>query len=156
MPLLLLFCAQAAGQSSAGLEELYLDECTAITDTGLTAIAAGCRNLRALTVRRCIRLTDASLMAVADRGVLEVLSVNGVHHITSVLMQALARSCKDTLRELDVSFCRDISESALGRLVDQCVHLQKLRVYGCSQLTKKFLYGQSNDNLTEILGAAVE
>lgn len=145
---------QGTGQSS-GLEELHLDECTAVTDIGLSAIAAGCRGLKVLSVRRCTRLTDASLLQIAERGTLEVLSVNGVHHVTSALMEALAKSCKDTLRELDVSFCRDVSEGAVGKLVDSCVNLSKLTVYGCSQLTKRFLHGHANDNLSEVLGATV-
>lgn len=105
-----------------------------------------------LSVRRCGRLTDKSLVTVADKGTLEVLSVNTVHGVTSHTIQALTRCCREVLRELDVSFCRDISEGALGQLVDQCsISLRKLKVYGCSQLTARFLHGHSND-LLEIEG----
>lgn len=144
-----------AGGGSSGLEELYFDECTAVTDTGLAAVSASCRGLKVLSVRRCTRLTDSSLIAVAERGTLETLSVNGVHQVTSALINSLTTCCKDTLHDLDISFCRDVSESALGKMVDHCVNLRRLRVYGCSQLTKRFLYGHGNERLTEIMGATL-
>lgn len=56
------------------------------------------------------------------------------------------------LRHLDVSFCRGISEAALGLVADACVNLTSLTVFGCSHVGRKFLYGHSNPVLREVVG----
>ncbi|KAF6264728.1 hypothetical protein COO60DRAFT_17560 [Scenedesmus sp. NREL 46B-D3] len=134
------------------LEELVLDECAAVSDAGLLAVVGAARQLRVLSLRRCGRLTDASLLPAVQRGTLEVLSVNGLHQLSSHTLTELTRSCREVLRELDVSFCRGIAEGALGQLVDACEQLSVLKVYGCSQLTARFLHGHSSTALTQVLG----
>jgi DNA repair protein RAD7 len=141
---------QQAAQSP--LEELVLDECTAVSDAGLLAVVSAARQLRVLSLQRCGRLSDASLLPAVQRGTLEVLSVNGLHSVSSHTLVELSRSCREVLRELDVSFCRNIAEGALGQLVDACERLSVLKVYGCSQVTKRFLHGHSNDVLVQVLG----
>eukprot|EP00879_Flechtneria_rotunda_P026293 GHRR01028028.1.p1 GENE.GHRR01028028.1~~GHRR01028028.1.p1 ORF type:complete len:517 (+),score=163.65 GHRR01028028.1:303-1853(+) len=139
-------------RAHSGLEELGLDECSYVTDQGLLAVTHVCKRLRVLSLKRCARLTDEAIAAVADKGTLEVLSVNAVHNIGLATIQALASSCKETLQELDISFCRGVPEGALGQLVDKCERLERLKLYGCSQLTKRFLHGHSNEGLVEVAG----
>ena len=55
------------------------------------------------------------------------------------------------MQELDVSWCRKLSDEVLGHLVDSCRSLRRLSVWGCSQLTDTFLMGHSNDTL-EVVG----
>lgn len=145
--------ARSASSAHSALEELVLDECAAVSDAGLLAVVGACRKLRVLSLRRCGRLTDASLLPAVERGTLEVLSVNGVHQVGSAVIQALSRSCREVLHELDVSFCRDVAEGALGQLLDRCEKLQRLKVYGCSQLTKRLLHGHSNEGV-QVLGVS--
>ena len=64
-------------------------------------------------------------------------------------MQALALHCKDTLLHLDVSFCRAVSESALGLVADSCASLASLSLFGCSHIGREFLYGHSNEKLAQ-------
>eukprot|EP00775_Hariotina_reticulata_P013890 gene13890-14009_t len=151
----------AAAGSCPSLEALSLAMCLGVDDAGLTGLAALSRpshggssssaggrrgGVKELILDECSAVSDAGLLAIA--GTLEVLSVNTVNGVTSRTIQALSRCCREVLRELDVSFCRDISEGALGQLVDQCSgSLRKLKVYGCSQLTARFLHGHSNDHL---------
>ena len=42
--------------------------------------------------------------------------------------------CRDSLEELDVSWCRSVPESWLGLLADGCSNLRKLTIFGCSQV----------------------
>lgn len=146
--------SNALSSSGGGLRELVLDDCTGISDAGLLALLDGpdgCRSLHRLSVAHCSKLTDASLVPLAERGVLESLSVNSLHNIGPATLQALARSCGETLRELDVSFCRGITEGSVGQLVDRCSNLEQLKVYSCTQLSSKFLHGHSNDKVA-VLG----
>src|SRR5262249_34889600 len=107
------------------------------------------------SVANCAKITDASLTHIANRASLQILSINGVPSITETTMKALALSCKDSLSLLDISFCRQISEQALGLVVDSCQKLEELLLFGCTQIGKSFLYGHSNDNLVRIFGLSM-
>lgn len=149
--------ADGSGSSSStinGLQELVLDDCSSVSDAGLLALVDGrdgCRSLHRLSLGHCSKLTDASLVPLAERGVLEALSLNSLHQVGPATLHALARNCGDVLRELDVSYCRGITEGSLGALVDRCSKLQKLCVYSCTQLTQRFLHGHSREELV-VLG----
>lgn len=141
------------GSRGSSLEELVLDDCAAVCDAGLLSLLHndGCRRLRRLSLAHCSKLTDASLVPLAELGVLEQLSLNSLHNVGPATLQALGRACGEVLRELDVSFCRGLTEGSVGALVDRCGKLQRLSVYSCTQLTKRFLHGHSRDGL-EVLG----
>ena len=63
--------------------------------------------------------------------------------------------CSECLESLDISFCRNVTEASLGMMVDRCSRLRTLRVFGCSQISTRFVHGHSNDELTIIgLGTA--
>jgi DNA repair protein RAD7 len=136
------------------LQELVVDDCTGVSDAGLLALLDGrdgCRSLQRLSVAHCCRVTDASLVPLAERGVLEALSINSLYKVGPATLQALARYCGDVLRELDVSFCRGVTEASVGALVDRCSKLERLSVYSCTQLTQRFLHGHSREDLV-VLG----
>lgn len=42
---------------------------------------------------------------------------------------------RERLQELDVSFCRAVTDGALGALVDACPGLKRLHLWGCTQVT---------------------
>jgi hypothetical protein len=77
-----------------------------VTDTGLRALAAGCKALRCFSARHCSRLSDEALAALAARGQLRELDVSGSPAAGPSLMRSLAQCCKDSLEVLDLSFCR--------------------------------------------------
>lgn len=134
------------------LESLAIDECGKITDKGILAVAGGCKQLRHLSARRCAKLTDESLAAIASRGALQHLNINGIPGVASATMKAVALCCKDSLQYLDIGFCRNVSESAVGLVADKCHNLHTMLVFGCSQLTNRFLHGHSNESLDRIAG----
>lgn len=163
----------AIAASCPGLRELHMDKCAAVTDQGLAALAAGCPELRVLwadscnkltdvgldavaadcprlevlSVRRCYRLTDQALARVALRCSLHTLHVSHVERVGCHTMASLASATKDRLQVLDVSFCRGLTDDVLGALVDSCPQLTRLHVFGCSQLTERFLHGHGHDTL---------
>lgn len=49
-------------------------------------------------------------------------------------MVALASHSKGSLEVLDVSFCRNIGDEALGLVADSCHGLKKIIMFGCSQV----------------------
>ena len=42
--------------------------------------------------------------------------------------------CRESLEELNISWCRGVPEPWLGVLADACTCLRKLTVFGCSQV----------------------
>ncbi|CAN0297555.1 unnamed protein product, partial [Hapterophycus canaliculatus] len=60
---------------------------------------------------------------------------------------ALARYCSSSLESLDLSFCRGVSDDALGHLVDASPNLRSLRLWGCTQVTDRFLGGHRREEL---------
>jgi hypothetical protein len=49
-------------------------------------------------------------------------------------MLALKEFCATSLRVLDISFCRSISEDALGVLADEADKLASVVLWGCTQV----------------------
>ena len=43
-------------------------------------------------------------------------------------------ACRESLEELNISWCRGVPEPWLGVLADACTCLRKLTVFGCSQV----------------------
>lgn len=98
-------------------------------------------------MRRCTKLTDDALARVATLCTLRTLNTSHVDHVGHLTMAALAHAARERLEKLDVSFCRGVSDDSLGALVDACPYLAQLKVYGCSQLTNRFLHGHGHTSL---------
>ncbi|KAG2483984.1 hypothetical protein HYH03_017151 [Edaphochlamys debaryana] len=141
--------ALAAGRGGA-LQGLTLDECGGrVTDAGVAALAGQCVALRSFSARRCTRLGDAALASLlrAGGGTMERLALSGVPGVGPGVAGALASACRDSLVGLDVSFCRKLPDRAMGLLLSRCTRLRRLVVYGCSQLSARSLYGHDNAHL---------
>lgn len=52
---------------------------------------------------------------------------------------------------MDLSFCRGVTDNGLGRLADACGRLRKLHLWGCRQVTDKFISGTVNESV-QIIG----
>lgn len=91
-------------------------------------------------------------LQVAQRGTLRHLSVNAVHSVGPLTMRALALCCKESLETLDISFCRKITDDALGVVADKCHRLRSVTLFGCSQITQRFVHGHSNQALMHVEG----
>jgi len=150
---------EAISSKCANLTRLMLRNCDAITDRGLLVLSEGvCAHLAHLDVSRCKNLTDEGILAlVTKRKSLSHLSLNAAgsvivdeetglqtHGITDQTLVALREHTTKSLQELDVSWCRGISDEGLGFLVDNSYNLKILYVRGCAQITDIFLNGHKN------------
>lgn len=74
--------------------------------------------------------------------VLRSLNIASCVNVTNRGIAAITKRCSgNALNELDISFVREVSEDAIGRLVDCCQqhdNLQRIVIWGCSQLTDRF------------------
>ncbi|KAL0330639.1 UNVERIFIED_CONTAM: F-box/LRR-repeat protein 17 [Sesamum angustifolium] len=169
------------GQS---IKELDLADCLALTDCSLKTIGSNCADLCALNIANLHNLTDLGLEYLAngcksiqklklcrngfsDEAMAAFLECSGeslmellLNNMTMVgpnTALSLAKHSRKLL-SLDISWCRRITNEALGLIVDSCSSLKLLKVFGCRQITNVSLNGHSNPfvriiglNLTPIL-----
>ncbi|KAF8100764.1 hypothetical protein N665_0218s0102 [Sinapis alba] len=168
----------ARGQA---LKQLILTNSVKLTDSSIKDISENCPNLSVLDLANVCKLTDCALGYLANGcqaleklifcrnsfsdeavaafvetsgGSLVELSLNNVKKVGHNTALALAKLSKK-LQILDVSWCRDMSDNALGYIVDSCSSLKVLKVFGCTQITDAFVGGHSNPNV-KILGLKMD
>ncbi|KAK9831384.1 hypothetical protein WJX81_008255 [Elliptochloris bilobata] len=145
----------AAARALPSLTALVADDCGRAGDAALLALAEACPRLEEVSLRRCARVGDAGMAALAAGCALRRLRLPGCHMLGAAAVLPLAGPRGVHLEELDVSWCRGIPEEALGRLVDACPALTCLTLFGCSQVTGRFLHGHASEHL-RVIGAQAQ
>ncbi|XP_042447553.1 uncharacterized protein LOC122032340 isoform X1 [Zingiber officinale] len=122
-----------------------------LNDSSIGYLANGCRSLQKLKLRRNA-FSDEAIAAFleASGGSLAELSLNNVAKVAEQTALAISRRCCSTLYSLDLSFCREMTDEALGLIVDNCSSLRFLKLFGCTQVTEVFFNGHSNSSLKVI------
>ncbi|KAJ7979250.1 F-box/LRR-repeat protein 13 [Quillaja saponaria] len=159
------------------IKELVLTNCVKLTDSSLKVIAEQCPGLCALNLMNLLKLTDSSICylangcraihtlklcrnAFSDEAIaafleingdfLNELSLNNVKKVSQNTAMSLSRHGR-RLHTLDLSWCRSLSDHAVGLIVDSCLSLRVLKLFGCTQITDVFLNGHSNSQM-QIIG----
>eukprot|EP01050_Picozoa_sp_SAG11_P023051 SAG11_NODE_4522_length_1865_cov_1.857305_1_plen_171_part_00 len=127
----------------------------AVVNGAVAALAAGCgETLEELALWNLALLRDRTVAVLAERcgggDGLRALSLNGAAIITDRAVLALAAHCGARLVELDLSWCRRLTDDGLGLATDRCPALAELRLWGCNQLTAVFLEGHSCPRLSVV------
>ena len=65
--------------------------------------------------------------------------------------QCIGETCGGTLQTLDLSWCRAVSENAVGRMADALPALTSLTLFGCSQVTARLRDGLASDTLQVVV-----
>ena len=81
---------------------------------------------------------------------LKYLSVNHFSKVGDSTAASLTK-CWRTLLTLDLSWCRNLKDEAFRLIVDSCSSLRLLKLFGCTQITHKFVHGHSNARV-QIIG----
>ncbi|XP_015931488.1 uncharacterized protein LOC107457829 [Arachis duranensis] len=159
------------------MKELILKDCVKLTDVSIKVIAEHCPLLCVLDLENLPNLTDLSIGYLAnncralntlklpctpfsDEAIaafieiigesLKELSLNKIKKVGQHTAVSLASHAKN-LQVLDLSFCRNLTDTDLGLIVDSCFSLKFLILFGCTQVTDVFLKGYSNPE-TQIIG----
>ncbi|OQR94822.1 hypothetical protein THRCLA_08079 [Thraustotheca clavata] len=136
-------------QKSNQLFHLDLADVVHVSDATFALVKEKGLTLRKVIVRRCLLLTDEGIEALAasSHQHLELLDVSSVSNLTGKAMQSLSVHCAEGLQSLDISFCRGIRDAHIGLLADACTNLEHLWLYGCTQISSRFLQGHRRDEL---------
>ncbi|KAI9905344.1 hypothetical protein PsorP6_014109 [Peronosclerospora sorghi] len=148
-------------EACRGLKVLDVSDLHQITDGCFEPVRKYGHPLRRISMRCCIGLTDVALehIAFGANKYLETLKMSSVtvsnfmpmiwivcdifliackyahsQQVTDASVMALLEHCATSLRTLDISFCRNISEDALGVLVDGTESIRSLVLWGCTQV----------------------
>ncbi|BAT80045.1 hypothetical protein LR48_Vigan04g014000 [Vigna angularis] len=157
----------ARGQN---MKELVLKDCINLTDSSIKVIVEHCPGLQVLDLMNLNRLTDLSVGYLTNScrvlhtlklcrnpfsdealaafvettgGSLKELSLNNIKKVGYHTTLSLANHAKN-LHSLDLSWCRNLTDNALGLIVDSCLALRLLKLFGLTQVTDAFLNGHSN------------
>ncbi|KAH1131808.1 hypothetical protein J1N35_003186 [Gossypium stocksii] len=159
------------------MKELVFASCVELTDVSLKFVGKTCAKLCAIDLSYLRKLTDLSMRYLAngcrsinrlklcrngfsDEAIAAFLEASGssltelsLNNIASVgLNTAISLSkCSRKLFSLDLSWCRNLTDEALGLVVDSCSSLKLLKLFGCTQITDVFLKGHSNPQV-QIIG----
>ncbi|CAH1419959.1 unnamed protein product [Lactuca virosa] len=170
------FIKQLVGVRGHNIKELILADCTKLTDKSLKAIAESCPGLCSIDLTNLCRLTDTAIGHLANgcRGIqtmkfgrnvfsdeavaayieacgqsLKELSLNHVDKVANHTALSLAKHARN-LQSLDLSWCRNMTNEAVGLIVDSCLSLRTIKLFGCTQITNVFLDGHSNEEVKVI------
>ncbi|KAL8063123.1 hypothetical protein ABFX02_01G007300 [Erythranthe guttata] len=149
----------AIGSNCADLCSLNISNLHKLTDLGMEYLANGCKSIQKLKLCRNEFSDEAMAAFIESSGesLTELLLNNMTKQIEANTAFSLAKRSRKLL-SLDISWCRRISNEALGLIVDSCSSLKLLKVFGCRQITNVFVNGHSNPvvriiglNLTPIM-----
>lgn len=138
----------AVARRLPGLRSLRVEYARGVTDDMLVELCA-CRGLEVLSLRHCAGVTDrgvADYLGLA-RPPLRDLCLNGVAGVAAETCAAVAQHLGGTLEVLDLSWCRKVSDNMCGCVTDACGRLAELRLWGCPQITPRFLEGHGRAGL---------
>lgn len=114
------------------LQELDLQGCGEVKDSGLLYISQGLTKLESLTLSFCLEVTNEGIAHIAS-GLLHLkkLYLRSCRRIGDGTMYSLATHCP-TLEHLDVSFCHRIRDTSLNHLAQGLPNLKSLQLSACN------------------------
>jgi hypothetical protein len=116
------------------LEQLDLESCELVTNSGVEFLAQGCRKLVQLSLKYCRSVSDAGIEHLGLRmRSLRILNLNYLP-VTDEAMHSIAKGCPH-LEELSLKYCRNITDAGLEFLSSGCHALKRLTLSYCQQIT---------------------
>ncbi|XP_027081330.1 uncharacterized protein LOC113781431 isoform X1 [Coffea eugenioides] len=142
---------RAIGDTCSGLHSLNISNLDKLTDLALQFLADGCQHIQTLKLCRN-KFSDEAIAAFLEASgeSLKELCLNSVTSVGPCTAFSLAK-CSRKLLVLDLSWCRKLTDKALGLIVDSCLSLKLVKLFGCTQITKSFVNGHSNTQV-QIIG----
>jgi len=112
------------------LVSLNLGSCSGVNDMSVVGLFDSCRKITSLVLNDA-KITDRSLRAVGEYlgDSLTELALHRCDNITNAGLDALSRGCPQLVL-LSLSMCNHISDYGIKQIAQRCTFLQKLRLDG--------------------------
>uniref|UniRef100_A0A2P2Q487 Glucose regulated repressor protein n=1 Tax=Rhizophora mucronata TaxID=61149 RepID=A0A2P2Q487_RHIMU len=121
------------------LETLIIGGCRDISNDSMKSLAAACKfSLKNLRMDWCLNISDSSLSCILNEcRNLEALDIGCCEKVTDGTFQSLGTMETELrLRVLKISNCPKITVTAVGLLLEKCRSLEYLDVRSCPLITK--------------------
>eukprot|EP00468_Gymnochlora_sp_CCMP2014_P001994 CAMPEP_0167743712 /NCGR_PEP_ID=MMETSP0110_2-20121227/2166_1 /TAXON_ID=629695 /ORGANISM="Gymnochlora sp., Strain CCMP2014" /LENGTH=1116 /DNA_ID=CAMNT_0007628109 /DNA_START=100 /DNA_END=3450 /DNA_ORIENTATION=+ len=112
--------------SAEKLEEIHLNSCPNVMNKDLDNLSSHCPGLKRLYLDMCSKVNDSGITAIARKCPLEVLSLCA-NRVSDTSLQQIAEHCKN-LRQLELSFCYLVSTDGVLEIADKCRKITHLNL----------------------------
>ncbi|KAK3847068.1 MAG: hypothetical protein J3R72DRAFT_433008 [Linnemannia gamsii] len=114
------------------LHYLHLGHCAKITDRLIVGLSQQCTRIRYLDLACCTNITDTSIFALAQLPKLRRIGLVKCSNITDygVYAMLVSQILPQTLERVHLSYCVNLSDTAIASLVTQCRKLTHLSLTG--------------------------
>ncbi|TXG61653.1 hypothetical protein EZV62_013016 [Acer yangbiense] len=145
------FPLKVIAETCPGLCTLDISNFCKLTDFAIRYLANGCRAIQTLKLC-CNAFSDEAIAAFLETSgeSLKELSLNNLKKVAHNTALSLAKSSRNLIN-LDLSWCRLLTNDAMGLIVDSCLSLRMVKLFGCTQITNEFLDRHSNPEV-KIIG----
>jgi hypothetical protein len=108
---------------------------TNITDAAMASLCNRCPLLKCIGLNSCDELTDAAVLAVAERlpGI-TFIDLAGIA-VSSSAVETLVRKCPD-IQNIQLELCRNVSDVTLLKIAEHSSKLEYLNVSRCGKITE--------------------
>eukprot|EP00118_Oscarella_pearsei_P020765 m.227592 g.227592 ORF g.227592 m.227592 type:complete len:294 (+) comp40039_c1_seq29:6139-7020(+) len=126
----------ALAPSCPRLQVVLLRRCAAATDDAIACLAKSCPHLRQLNLSGCRRVTDSALTCLAECSrFLQSIDVTRTRVTDCGVVELANGECKQSLMEIHMGHCVELSDAAVIALVKNCPNLSTLIFHGCPLIT---------------------
>eukprot|EP00042_Codosiga_hollandica_P055178 m.765949 g.765949 ORF g.765949 m.765949 type:complete len:650 (-) comp59064_c0_seq36:2032-3981(-) len=121
---------------AAVLEEVGLGSLPDVSNDALISFWSSCPLLSRVNLRQTSQTTEDTILRLLDHAARQIthLSLNGLYQTSSKVLHRLANECF-RLQELDVSWCRGVTDEWFMDIVAGNRDLSQIGVWGCSKLS---------------------
>ncbi|ELU06923.1 hypothetical protein CAPTEDRAFT_218356 [Capitella teleta] len=112
------------------LSHLSLEDCSLITNDGMSIVCSQCSRLRSLDLRGACYITTEGILPFLKRGNAQMLNLAETQIIDSTL-HLLSLHCSQEIQSLDVSWCEDLDAEGLEEIAQNCVNLRTFNLRMC-------------------------
>ncbi|XP_038053169.1 uncharacterized protein LOC119725708 [Patiria miniata] len=127
-------CVRKIVRNCKRLQTLVLANCTHITNAAMVEIATYLPTIRSLDVSGCKKVNNEGVRSLATCcHYLTSLDVSSTG-VDNKSVSALANYCNKTLVSVRFNCCKDITETAIVKLLKNCKKLETLHLYGVKGL----------------------
>ena len=120
-------CAQLRSVDLAGIGS--------VTDAVVGVLVQNSPNLNYLSIQRCERITDTSILHLAQLKFLERLDLTNLEQITNEGLIKLLKKRGKCLREIFLARCMSITNEAVIALADNCPKMDRIYLAGLIHVT---------------------
>ena len=92
-------------------------------------VRRGIKKVQVLSLRKSLRELISGIPS------LEVLNLSGCYNLTDLAVESAFNRELSSLRELNLSLCKDVSDNSLGKIATNCKNLSSLDLGGCVKVT---------------------